>query len=407
MNYEQVLEYLFSALPMYQRVGNVAFKKDLTNTIALSEALGNPHEGLKTIHVAGTNGKGSSSHMLAAALQSAGYRVGLYTSPHLKDFTERIRINGKPMRQSDVIRFVEVNKAHLEKIKPSFFEMTVVMAFDHFTREKVDIAVIEVGLGGRLDSTNIIHPEVSLITNIGFDHMDMLGNTLPLIAGEKAGIIKNGVPVIISEFHSETLPVFEKVAESKSAPLIQAWHSHVALPSLQLLGKHQLKNARGVVATLQVLRQKGWEIQDKNVVDGLQHVCELTGLKGRWHCLSQYPLTFCDTGHNQDAFEYILNHISTYAYRKLYMVLGFVKEKDLSKLFPILPQDAVYVFCAPKIPRAMSLATLKEELVNFKAEHHFVEDVSTAIEWARARAHSDDFIFIGGSTFVVAEIEDL
>lgn len=407
MNYEQVLEYLFSALPMYQRVGNIAFKKDLTNTIALSNALGNPHTTIKTIHVAGTNGKGSSSHMLAAALQSAGYKVGLYTSPHLKDFTERIRINGEPMRQNDVIRFVEVNRKHLEEIKPSFFEMTVVMAFDHFAREKVDIAVTEVGLGGRLDSTNIIHPEVCLITNIGFDHMDMLGNTLPLIAGEKAGIIKQGVPVVISEFHSETLPVFEKMATSKEAPLVLAWKSEFELPALQLLGKHQLKNARGVVATLQILNQKGWRVQQENIMEGLQHVSELTGLKGRWQCLNKSPLTFCDTGHNQDAFEYIVNQISTYSYRKLYMVLGFVKEKNLTKLFPILPQDAVYIFCAPKIPRAMSLLTLKEQLDDFTAEHYFIEDVASAIAWARAKAGAGDFIFIGGSTFVVAEIEDL
>lgn len=407
MNYEQVLAYLFAALPMYQRVGSTAFKKDLTNTIALSEALGNPHQQIKTVHVAGTNGKGSSSHMLAACLQSAGYKVGLYTSPHLKDFTERIRINGLTIPKDRVIQFVEQNKDLIEQIKPSFFEMTVVMAFDHFAREKVDIAVIEVGLGGRLDSTNIIYPEACLITNIGFDHMDMLGNTLPLIAGEKAGIIKPEVPVVISEYHVETFPVFQKVAAKNRAPLTIAWETTYDLPPLQLTGKHQVKNAKGVISTLQVLKEKGWKINNEHIKTGLGQVCELTGLKGRWQKLNDSPLTYCDTGHNQDAFEYVLHQLSTYSFRKLYMVLGFVKEKDLSKLFPLLPKDAVYIFCAPKIPRAMPLATLQQQLNDFEAEYHCIEDVTSAIQWAKDCAQSEDFIFIGGSTFVVAEIEEL
>ena len=407
MNYEQVLAYLFSALPMYQRVGNTAFKKDLTNTIALSEALGNPHQQIKTVHVAGTNGKGSSSHMLAACLQSAGYKVGLYTSPHLKDFTERIRINGLSIPKERVIEFVEQNKALIEQVKPSFFEITVVMAFDHFAREKVDIAVIEVGLGGRLDSTNIIQPEVCLITNIGFDHMDMLGNTLPLIAVEKAGIIKPKVPVVISEYHAETLPVFQKATKENQASLFYAWENTLDLPPLQLKGNHQVKNAKGVISTLQVLKEKGWAVNNEHIKTGLSQVGDLTGLKGRWQKLSDSPLTYCDTGHNQEAFEYILNELSAYSYRKLYMVLGFVKEKDLTKLFPILPKEAVYIFCAPKIPRAMPLATLQQQLHDFKAEYHCIEDVSSAVAWAKDCAQSEDFIFIGGSTFVVAEIENL
>lgn len=408
MTYEEALELMFKALPMYQRVGQAAFKKDLTNTIRLCEALGNPHQKFKSIHIAGTNGKGSTSHMLASVLQSAGYNVGLYTSPHLKSFTERIRLNGEEVEKSFVVDFIESNKGLLEEIQPSFFEMTVAMAFDYFAKMKVDIAVIEVGLGGRLDSTNIITPELSVITNIGFDHMDMLGDTLPKIAFEKAGIIKENVPVVITERHEETEEVFRSVATARNADIVFAdeiHHDEVPLSDLQ--GIYQVRNTLGVLAAIQVLNQKGWQISSASVMAGFAQVQKNTGLKGRWQQLDANPLVICDTGHNKEAFQYIIDQIETCIYNQLYMVLGFVKEKDLNPILAMLPEDAHIIFCEPKIPRALLLEELKQKTSHMRQKRAFIQDVNQAIAFARQEAKHDDMIYIGGSTFVVAEIENL
>lgn len=406
MNYQEAIDFLFSALPMYQRVGNTAFKKDLTNTLDLCEALDNPQHQFKSIHVAGTNGKGSSSHMLAAILQESDYKVGLYTSPHLKSFTERIKINGVAISEDSVVDFVNHNKGHIERIKPSFFEMTVVMAFDYFAKEKVDIAVIEVGLGGRLDSTNVITPEVSLITNIGYDHMEMLGDTLPQIAAEKAGIIKPGIPVVVSEKHSETMPVFEKVALARKSSLIFA-NEDAALPSTDLKGDYQKKNINGVLKVVDVLRKGNWKITDEAIQSGLSQVTQLTGLKGRWQTLNQRPLTICDTGHNREAFNFILNQIDHAEKANVHMVLGFVQEKNVTDLLEMIPQGAHITFCQSSVPRAMKLEHVQLIAEELGINANYVADVNEAIESVTAQASDDDFIFVGGSTFVVAEIKGL
>lgn len=394
---------------MYQRVGNVAFKKDLTNTLRLCEVLYKPQNKFKSIHVAGTNGKGSSSHMLASILQSAGYKVGLYTSPHLKSFTERIRINGKPIPEQNVVDFVTKIRSTIEEIKPSFFEMTVAMAFDYFAKEKVDVAVVEVGLGGRLDSTNVITPELSLITNIGFDHMDMLGNTLQEIAFEKAGIIKRNVPVIIGESQNETTAVFDKVAKEKESQLLFADQLvfDTSKYRLDLPGTYQAKNIKGVLASINVLDNCGWEISEEALVHGLANVRSQTGLKGRWQILSEAPLTVCDTGHNKEAFDYIIPQIASCSYEKLYMVLGFVNDKKLDGLIPRLPTKAEFIFCEAKVPRAMKLEHIQELTKPFNLKSDFVQDVNEAIALAKSKATKNDMIYIGGSTFVVAEIEEL
>lgn len=408
MTYQEALDFMLKALPMYQRVGQAAFKKDLTNTIKLCEALGNPHKRFKSIHVAGTNGKGSTSHMLASVLQTNGYQVGLYTSPHLKSFTERIRINGQEVDESFVISFVEDNQKLIEEIQPSFFEMTVAMAFQYFAQQKVDIAVIEVGLGGRLDSTNIITPEVSVITNIGFDHMEMLGDTLEKIAFEKAGIIKEQVPVVITEKQPETEVVFRKVAKENEAPISFAEElSFDEIPLSDLQGAYQAKNIKGVLATLQVLKEQGWNITDENTRFGLSQVQTNTGLKGRWQQLNSHPLTICDTGHNKEAFQYIVDQLSRQLYKDLYMVLGFVKEKDLNPILAMLPEHANLIFCEPKIPRALLIDELKAKTNHLKQGRDYVQDVNEAIALAKSKATAEDMIYIGGSTFVVAEIEGL
>lgn len=408
MTYQEALDFMFKALPMYQRVGQAAFKKDLTNTIRLCEALGNPHKQFKSIHVAGTNGKGSTSHMLASVLQASGYQVGLYTSPHLKSFTERIRINGQEVDESFVVSFVEDNQELIQEIQPSFFEMTVAMAFQYFAQQKVDIAVIEVGLGGRLDSTNIITPEVSVITNIGFDHMEMLGDTLEKIAFEKAGIIKKQVPVVITEKQAETEAVFRNVAAEKEAPISFAEDlSFDEIPLSDLQGAYQAKNVKGVLATIEILKAQGWNITVGSTQLGLSQVQANTGLKGRWQQLNSHPLTICDTGHNKEAFQYIIDQISRQIYNNLYMVLGFVKEKDLNPILAMLPENAKLIFCEPKIPRALLIDELKAKTSHLKQERDYVQDVNEAIELAKSKAAADDMIYIGGSTFVVAEIEGL
>ncbi|GHE73489.1 bifunctional folylpolyglutamate synthase/dihydrofolate synthase [Roseivirga thermotolerans] len=408
MTYQEALDYMFKALPMYQRVGQSAFKKDLTNTLKLCNALGNPQQKFKSIHVAGTNGKGSTSHMLASVLQSAGYKTGLYTSPHLKSFTERIRLNGKEAEQDFVINFIKKHKTLIEEIKPSFFEITVVMAFEYFAQKKVEVAVIEVGLGGRLDSTNVIRPELSIITNIGFDHMELLGDTLAKIAMEKAGIIKENVPVVITEKQADTVPVFTQIANNRNAPITFAEEVQFdAIPLSDLKGNYQAKNVRGVLTALDILRTAGWKISDEAIHLGLQNVQANTGLKGRWQQIGSHPLTICDTGHNKEAFEYIVRQIQRELFDQLYMVLGFVKEKDLKPILNMLPEDAVLIFCEPQIPRALLLEELRERTQYMKQTRYYIQDVNRAITKARSLASEGDMIYIGGSTFVVAEIEEL
>lgn len=420
-NYQQTLDYLYQVLPMYQRIGASAYKADLNNTIALCHALGNPQDKFKSIHVAGTNGKGSSSHMLAAILQSAGYKTGLYTSPHLKSFTERIRINGKEIEESSVINFVNRIQPVIEEIKPSFFEITVAMAFEYFAKQKVDIAVIEVGLGGRLDSTNVIKPLVSLITNISWDHMDLLGDTLPKIAFEKAGIIKQHTPVIISQSQPEVQEVFKKKASETQSGLTFADEvykvknvgsgkfvvNNSTTYQLDLVGNYQQKNLAGVLATIDVLRAAGFNISTAAVANGLSQTITLTGLKGRWQRLGDKPLVICDTGHNEAGVREVLHQISQQQYHQLHIVWGMVKGKDVTKILTMLPKTASYYFCQAQIPRAMDAHELSDQAKAFGLTGEVIPDVKQAIAIAKQHAHSSDMIFIGGSTFVVAEIDDL
>ncbi|GHN02897.1 tetrahydrofolate synthase [Cytophagales bacterium WSM2-2] len=423
-SYQQAIDYLYASLPVFHRVGASAYKADLTNTLALCEALGNPQSKFKSIHITGTNGKGSSSHMLAAVLQSAGYKTGLYTSPHLKEFTERIKINGVDVSQSFVVDFVNRMKSVLESVKPSFFETTVAMAFDYFANEKVDIAVIEVGLGGRLDSTNVITPEVSLITNISWDHMDLLGDTLERIAVEKAGIIKPNLPVVISERQEEVEKVFlDKATETKS-PIVLASDKYPIRPKgggafevvtatgteiylLELKGNYQQKNLAGVLATLDELRKRGFFISQESISQGLQMTTQLTGLKGRWQKLGNNPLIVCDTGHNEAGMKEVLAQIREQKFNRLHFVLGMVGDKDLSRVLALLPTTASYYFCRAKLPRAMDATKLQVLARTFGLKGEVIEDVNEAIVKARQSASPEDMIFIGGSTFVVAEIENL
>jgi len=429
MTYQETLDFLFNALPMFQRIGAAAFRKDLGNTIALCTHLGNPENSLKCVHVAGTNGKGSTSHALCSVLMEAGYKVGLYTSPHLKSFTERIKINGIDIPENEVVEFVEDYKTFLEELKPSFFEMTVGMAFWYFAKEKVDIAVIEVGMGGRLDSTNVVMPEVSVITNISYDHMQFLGDTLPLIAAEKAGIIKPKIPVVISQKQQETFSVFKKKAEESLAPIyfaedfIQIKRSgfnsggkrsfdisdegNLYTIQIDLHGNYQEKNLAGILQTIKVLKSLGWKITENDVKNGLSRIVSNTGLKGRWQILGENPLIVCDTGHNEDGIRLIVEQINEMAFNQLFMVIGMVNDKDISKVLHILPKDAWYIFCQATIPRAMDAEELAQKAFEAGLEGEIVRDVNSAIEKAKGLASKQDLIFIGGSTFVVAEINDL
>jgi len=411
MTYQETLAYLFSALPMYQRQGKTAFKKDLSNTLAFCKHLGHPERQFKSIHVAGTNGKGSTAHMIAAMLQQAGFKVGLYTSPHLKDFRERIRINGQMIDEEAVIGFIHNHKDFIEQLQPSFFEMTVAMAFDAFAKAEVDIAVVEVGLGGRLDSTNVILPELSVITNIGYDHMEFLGDTLAKIAEEKAGIIKKQVPVIIGTHQAETAPVFERIAQENNAPLYYA--SAICTPDdhnlkTDLKGSYQASNKLTAVAAMRLLAQQGaLQFELPKALRGLAQVVELTGLKGRWQQLNDRPAIYCDTGHNAEAFDYLLPALQNIDHHKLYMVLGFVNDKQVDKLLAKLPREATYIFTQAKIPRAMKLDDLEKSVAPFQLSASFIPDVNEALVAAKSLAGEDDLIFIGGSTFVVAEIAEL
>lgn len=426
MNYEEAVDYLYARLPMFTRDGASAFKKDLTNTWQLCEALDNPQRKFRSIHIAGTNGKGSTSHMLAAILQRAGYRTGLYTSPHLLDFRERIRIDGDLVSKRSVADFVNQYQPLIESIQPSFFEVTVAMAFDCFAREKVDIAIIETGLGGRLDSTNVINPLLSIITNIGYDHTNMLGNTLQEIAGEKAGIIKPGVPVVIGEWQSEVADVFEHVASEKKSHLTYASQEWQVKPkgnaedyqylevtrsgvsdairyALDLRGGYQAKNLPAVLTAVEVLRSKGFIIQDTGVKQALKLVQRTTGLMGRWQTLSSAPLMICDTGHNVDGWQEVLANIAATPHNKLHMVLGVMRDKDLEKMLPLLPKNARYYFCEVAMPRALPATELRAAAEEKGLNGGAWGSVPDAIEAARRQAAMYDLIFIGGSTFIVAD----
>ena len=404
MTYPESLRWMYAQLPMYHRVGAQAFKKDLSNTRALAQYLGNPHNQFKSIHVAGTNGKGSTSHMLASILQEAGYKVGLYTSPHLKDFRERIKINGGCISKRNVSSFITKNQSFLENQGLSFFEMTVGLAFHYFAKSKVDIAVIEVGLGGRLDSTNIINPELSIITNIGYDHMNMLGNTLPEIAFEKAGIIKKGIPVVIGEKQKETTAVFERIAKSLQAPISFASDSHSSLPPYELKGNYQVHNVKTVLSALNILHQKGWNYNQLAIEKGLMHTVYNTGLQGRWQKLGENTLIICDTAHNKDGLKYTMQQIKEQSFKQLHIVLGVVNDKDLDVVLPLFPLSATYYFCQPNIPRALDKKILQKKAAEFGLKGQTYSSVKRALSKAKKLATPNDFIYIGGSTFVVAEV---
>ena len=394
---------MFNRLPMFQTQGKNALNNKLDNILTFTSALGNPQTKFKSLHIAGTNGKGSSSSMLASILQEAGYKVGLYTSPHLKDFRERIKIDGKEIPEDYVVNFISENKSFLEEHSLSFFEMTVGMAFSYFSEEKVDIAVIEVGLGGRFDSTNIIIPEVSLITNISKDHTDILGDTLPKIAFEKAGIIKQNVPVVISEYQEETAPVFTARAKEMKAPIIFANHIETSLTT-DLQGTYQEKNIKGVIAVIELLIHQGWDITSENIAQGLLHVVRNTNLKGRWQTLSSYPTIVCDTGHNVGGLTYVMEQLKKQTYTNLHIVVGFVKEKDVNSVLELFPKEATYYFCSPAIARGLNVNTLKEIATAKGLQGEAYSSVAEALNVAKAQALPTDFIFIGGSTFVVAEV---
>ncbi len=427
MNYETTIQYLYSQLPMFTRDGASAYKNDLFNTIELCNRLNNPQQKFKSVHIAGTNGKGSTSHMLAAILQTAGYKTGLYTSPHLRDFRERIRINGEMISEQYVIDFVDKHRQDFEEIKPSFFEMTVGMAFNIFALEKVDIAIIEVGLGGRLDSTNIITPLLSVITNIGWDHTNLLGNTLPLIAGEKAGIIKSNIPVIVGEYQTDIADVFLNKANAENTPLSFASKQWEILKSgmvenlltieiqkdtkseifdlkLDLTGSYQLKNVKTVLSAVDELRKQGFDITGEHIKTALANVKTLTGLHGRWEVLSRQPLTICDTGHNPDGITEVLKNIKNTTFKHLHFVIGVVNDKDISKILTMLPKDATYYFCKPNIPRGLDAEVLKEEAQKHGLYGDAHPSVAAALNTAQQNATNDDLVFAGGSTFVVAEI---
>lgn len=403
MNYQETLEWMFTQLPMFQRVGALAFKKDLTNTLALANHLGNPQRQFKSIHVGGTNGKGSTSHMLASVLMEAGYKVGLYTSPHLKDFRERIRINGKMISEEEVIDFIDSNRIFLEQQKLSFFEMTVGMAFYCFAEHQVDIAVIEVGLGGRLDSTNIINPLVSVITNIGYDHMQFLGDTLPLIATEKAGIIKKNTPIIIGERQEEVIEVFQQKAAEMNAELFIADDSKYNLPTA-LKGNYQIKNVKTVIQTIKVLQKNGISISEEHLRLGLINVVENTNLKGRWQVLQENPTIICDTAHNKEGLTYVLEQLQEEKFEQLHIVLGMVNDKEISKILTMFPKNAIYYFCKPNIPRGLDASILQKEALQIGLKGNVYSSVELALESAKESASKNDLIFAGGSTFVVAEL---
>ena len=389
---------------MYQRLGKAAYKEDLSNTIELLEYLDNPHQRFKTVHVAGTNGKGSTSHMLASVLHEAGFKVGLYTSPHLKDFRERIKVNGRMISKDAVSTFVAQNKTFFEANELSFFEMTVGLAFSYFEKKAVDIAIIEVGLGGRLDSTNVITPEVAVITNIGLDHTQFLGDTLSKIAREKAGIIKPNVPVVIGETLPESKVVFTEIADKNKASISFAENQDASKYETDLLGDYQELNKRTVLSALTVLKNQGWKVSEKAVVKGLKNTVQNTGILGRWQVLQDNPKVICDTAHNPDGLKLTLNQLKSETYERLHIVLGTVDEKDLSTILSLFPVDAVYYFCKPDVPRGLNMKTLEHKAATFGLFGEVYLSVKMAYRNALKNANENDVIFIGGSTFTVAEV---
>ncbi|MBU1010132.1 MAG: bifunctional folylpolyglutamate synthase/dihydrofolate synthase [Bacteroidetes bacterium] len=427
MNYQETLQWMFEKLPMYQRIGAAAYKADLNNTIHLLELLGQPQCAFKSVHIAGTNGKGSVSHMIAAVFQEAGYKTGLYTSPHLKDFRERIKINGVMITEEAVETFIETYQADFEAMELSFFEMTVGMAFNYFREEKVDIAIVETGMGGRLDSTNLLLPEISVITNIGMDHTQFLGDTITAIAREKAGIIKQGVPVVIGETQAEARAVFEAVAAEKAAPLIFAdqifdanslnksdlsmqyldiWKNsqlYIEELSLPLLGQYQRKNVLTAVCVLDKLAAS-WKISHNDIRDGLTEVVRLTGLMGRWQLIGRNPLCIADTGHNVDGIREVVQQLAASRFKNLHMVIGMVNDKNIDAMLQLLPGHAVYYFCKADIPRGLDAGILAEKAFQSGLRGEVYHSVWTALQSARNNAGFDDLIFVGGSTFVVAEV---
>ena len=452
MNYQQTLDYLFTQLPMFQRIGSAAYKNDLNNTIAICKLLGNPENKFKSIQIAGTNGKGSTSHLLASILQSAGYKVGLYTSPHLKDFRERIKMNGEMIPQQYVVDFIEIHKNNFEQIRPSFFEMTVGLAFDYFAKQHIDIAIIEVGLGGRLDSTNVIIPELSIITNISFDHTALLGDTLPKIAIEKAGIIKPEIPVIIGETQEEIKNIFIEKAKQNNAPLVFADEIYKAVnvhhinkdklllsmdiekqtkssprsfseepvlslpkegkgdamqyPNLEteLLGHYQQKNIPTVLCAVAILKNKKFTISETDIREGIKNVISQTGLLGRWQIISQKPLVIADTGHNEAGIKEVLKQINKTPHDHLHFVLGMVNDKDISTILSLLPKEARYYFCRANIPRALKAEDLANQAKLFGLEGDIFDSVASALLGAQKKAKTHDLVFVGGSTFTVAEV---
>lgn len=434
MTYAETLQYLYAQLPMYHRVGAAAYKKDLTNTLALCAEAGMPHQQFRSIHVGGTNGKGSVSHMLAAVLQAAGYKVGLYISPHYKDFRERIKVNGRCISRRAVVEFVTRYRTAIETIQPSFFELCVVMAFEHFAREKVDVAVVEVGLGGRLDSTNVISPLLSVITNISYDHMHMLGHTLPLIAGEKAGIIKPHVPVVIGEMHPESAPVFLAKAEAMQAPICFAdqildvqelTSGEMSIPNMGIFsvkkqttgevcypsllveagGSFQQKNVATVLQAVHTLQAQGlFQVPEKAVTDGLANLRSLTYFIGRWHVIGEQPTVLCDSAHNEAGLRSAFSAIGQYAYQRLHIVTGFVNDKDLNDALSYFPQAAVYYFAKANIPRGLDAAVLREKAATFGLNGKAYTSVRHALRAARRVATPNDLIVVIGSIFVVAEV---
>ncbi|WP_460219813.1 bifunctional folylpolyglutamate synthase/dihydrofolate synthase [Psychroserpens sp. MEBiC05023] len=404
MNYQDTVNWMFKQLPMYQSQGKTAYKEDLSNTILLASHLQHPETYFKSIHVAGTNGKGSTSHMLASVLQEAGLKVGLYTSPHLKDFRERIKINGKCISKQFVIGFIKRNKSFLEKHQLSFFEMTVGMAFDYFSKQNVDIAVIEVGLGGRLDSTNIITPEISVITNIGFDHMQFLGTTYEAIAREKAGIIKSNIPVVIGETQTQTKDVFDEVAVRNDADIYFADQCITQEFDSDLKGSYQKHNIKTAVQTLKVLNDRGFWISNDHIKNGLQSVVSNTGLLGRWQQLQDKPKIICDTAHNREGLSYIIDQLQIETYHELHIVFGVVNDKDLNSILPLLPKTANYYFCKPDVPRGLEANALLKYFEQHGFQGKAYSSVNAALNEAKAQAKHNDLIYVGGSTFVVAEI---
>lgn len=423
MTYEETLHYLYTSTPLFQNVGKDAYKEGLENTYELDKHFGHPHKQFKTIHIAGTNGKGSCSHTLAAILQSAGYKTGLYTSPHLVDFRERIRVNGTPIPKDYVTLFVEENRSFFEPLHPSFFELTTAMAFKYFAEQHVDVAIIEVGLGGRLDCTNIITPDMCIITNISFDHTQFLGNTLEKIAKEKAGIIKSGIPVVIGETSTETRTVFQNKAAETHAPitfaedesLVEDWKTgtdgyriyqtkNYADLKGELGGLYQIKNTNTILTAVRQLKQIGYTITEQDIRNGFANVCKLTGLMGRWQTIETSPKVICDTGHNVGGISYIVKQLKHETYKHLHIVIGMVNDKDISGVLSLLPKDAYYYFTQASVKRALPAEEMAQKAYAANLQGGYYDNVQTALEAAKAKADKDDLIFVGGSSFIVADL---